>query len=131
MPTACRMSVAQSSQPGVLTLRSFSILSHIHPVRQHKFVSVSISPVGHRPFSITSLFPKFKSPAPSPTIVANIARLEAEANTHPHDIPKQVGLFQALVNTQVKAGYDVVISRWERMQEFVCGEFVLDYTRET
>jgi ATP-dependent metalloprotease len=56
---------------------------------------------------------------PSPTAVAAIARLEADANANPHDVSKQVILFRGLTETHLKAGYDVVITRWERMCAFV------------
>lgn len=52
-------------------------------------------------------------------MVAHITRLEAEANVHPHDVVKQLALFQALADTKLKSSYDLVISRWERMCEFV------------
>lgn len=57
---------------------------------------------------------------PSPAIVANIARIEADANAAPHDVAKQIALFEALVDTKNKAGYDLLVTRWERMCEFVC-----------
>lgn len=38
---------------------------------------------------------------------------------HPHDVSKQLALFQALLDTKLKSSYDLVISRWERMCEFV------------
>ncbi|TFY64871.1 hypothetical protein EVJ58_g2334 [Rhodofomes roseus] len=44
--------------------------------------------------------------------------MEAEASANPHDVHKQIALFEALVGTGVKPGYDVVIARWERMCEF-------------
>jgi len=51
--------------------------------------------------------------------VAKIARLESEANADPDDISKQLALYQSLIETQVKAGYELVITRWERMCELV------------
>lgn len=45
--------------------------------------------------------------------------MEAEANANPQDVQRQVALFEALVGTGVKPGYDVVIARWERTCEFV------------
>ncbi|KAG5641287.1 hypothetical protein DXG03_005578, partial [Asterophora parasitica] len=56
---------------------------------------------------------------PSPLVVAHITRLEAEANVNPHDVSKQLALFQALVDTKLKSSYDLIISRWERMCEFI------------
>lgn len=67
-----------------------------------------------------TLFTRAKpTPTPSPAIVANIARIEAEANNAPHDVNKQLALFQALVDTKAKPGYELLVTRWERMCEFV------------
>ncbi|KZT11352.1 ATP-dependent metallopeptidase Hfl [Laetiporus sulphureus 93-53] len=44
--------------------------------------------------------------------------MEADANASSNDVQKQVELYEALVGTGVKPGYDVVIARWERMCEF-------------
>ncbi|EGO18566.1 hypothetical protein SERLADRAFT_454144 [Serpula lacrymans var. lacrymans S7.9] len=82
-------------------------------------ILISCPPSSRRPLSLSSVFPWSKPTAtPSPAIVANIARLEADANSHPHDVSKQVALFQALAETNAKPGYDLVITRWERMCEF-------------
>ena len=73
-----------------------------------------------RGLSLGTLFTRAKpTPTPSPAIVANIARIEAEANNAPHDVNKQLALFQALVDTKAKPGYDLLVTRWERMCEFV------------
>jgi hypothetical protein len=74
-----------------------------------------------RAFSIGSIFGRGNKPpsTPSPLTVATIAGIEADANANPHDIAKQLTLFQALVDTGVKPGYDIVVSRWERMCTFV------------
>ncbi|KAJ7155969.1 ATP-dependent peptidase [Mycena crocata] len=56
--------------------------------------------------------------APSPHLVVEISKLEAEADVNRHDVPKQITLFQALVSTKFKQSYEVVISRWEKMCEF-------------
>ncbi|KAF9053689.1 ATP-dependent metallopeptidase Hfl [Hymenopellis radicata] len=75
--------------------------------------------LGSRSLSLGSIFNGFKvTPAPSPTVVAHITRLEAEANVYPHDVAKQLALFNALIETNLKASYDLVINRWERMCEF-------------
>ena len=47
------------------------------------------------------------------------SELEAEADVNRHDVEKQITLFQALVSTNFKQSYEVVISRWEKMCEFV------------
>lgn len=73
-----------------------------------------------RQLSLGSIFGRPKpTPLPTPHVVAHITRLEAEANVHPHDVAKQVALFEALVATKMKSSYELVISRWERMCEFV------------
>lgn len=78
-------------------------------------------PTSSRHFSLASLLTRSKPvQTPSPAVVANIALIEADANASPHDTQKQIALFEALVQTKNKAGYDLVIARWERMCEFVC-----------
>jgi hypothetical protein len=59
------------------------------------------------------------APTPSPAAIAGISRLESEANANPQDLGKQLALFEGLAGTKTKAGYDVIVSRWERMCEFV------------
>ena len=71
-----------------------------------------------RPFSLASLFRR-PSSVPPPSVVANVSKLEAEADAHPGDVEKQVALFEALVNTKVKPGLSTVVARWERTCEFV------------
>ncbi|GLB34957.1 putative peptidase family M41 [Lyophyllum shimeji] len=80
---------------------------------------LSLAPYSRRTLSLGSIFSR--SPpqqTPSPLIVAHITRLEAEANVNPHDVSKQLALFQALADTKLKSSYDLIISRWERMCEF-------------
>ncbi|KAK7014865.1 ATP-dependent peptidase [Favolaschia claudopus] len=72
-----------------------------------------------RHLSLGSIFSRQKaSPSPSPHVVVEISKLEAEADVNRHDIQKQITLFQALVSTNFKQSYEVVISRWEKMCEF-------------
>ncbi|KJA27218.1 hypothetical protein HYPSUDRAFT_63481 [Hypholoma sublateritium FD-334 SS-4] len=72
-----------------------------------------------RPQLLGSIFSRPKSdPTPTPHVVALITRLEAEANVHPHDVSKQLALFQALLDTKLQSSYDLIINRWERMCEF-------------
>ncbi|KAF7338299.1 ATP-dependent peptidase [Mycena venus] len=72
-----------------------------------------------RHLSLGSVFSRPKpSPSPSPHVVVEISKLEAEADVNRHDVPKQLTLFQALVSTNLKQSYEVVISRWEKMCEF-------------
>lgn len=75
-----------------------------------------------RPFTLSSLFsPRTKpTPTPSPSTIADISLLEAAANINHNDVDKQIALYEALLTTKVKAGYDTIISRWERLSEFVC-----------
>ncbi|KAG6814340.1 hypothetical protein H0H92_010925 [Tricholoma furcatifolium] len=72
-----------------------------------------------RTLSLGSIFSR-KPPqqAPSPLVISHISRLEAEANVTPHDVPKQLALYQALAETKLKASHDLIINRWERMCEF-------------
>jgi ATP-dependent metalloprotease len=73
-----------------------------------------------RLLSLSSIFSRSKpNQTPSPLVVAHITRLEAEANVHPHDVPKQLALFQALADTKLKSSYDLIMNRWERTCEFV------------
>ncbi len=73
-----------------------------------------------RNLTLGSIFNRFKgSPAPSPTVVAHVTKLEAEANVYPHDVVKQLALFDALLETKLKSSYELIINRWERMCEFV------------
>ncbi|KAF9464699.1 ATP-dependent peptidase [Collybia nuda] len=80
---------------------------------------LSIIPGSHRALSLGSIFTRSRpTQSPSPLVVAHITRLEAEANIHPHDIVKQLALFQALEDTKLKSSYELIITRWERMCEF-------------
>src|SRR6266436_2108475 len=72
-----------------------------------------------RSISLGSIFSSKPSPTPSPNAVAHVARIEADANAHPHDVEKQLALFKALSETNIQPGYDLIINRWERMTEFV------------
>ncbi|KAI0727233.1 ATP-dependent metallopeptidase Hfl [Fomitopsis betulina] len=89
------------------TLPSSAILSRARPFPQHA-----------RHISIGSIFSRKPTPTPPPVVVAKVAQMEAEANANPQDVQRQVALFEALVGTGVKPGYDVVIARWERTCEF-------------
>ncbi|KAK0483622.1 ATP-dependent peptidase [Armillaria novae-zelandiae] len=72
-----------------------------------------------RNLTLGSIFNRFKgSPTPSPTVVAHVTKLEAEANVYPHDVVKQLALFDALLETKLKSSYELIINRWERMCEF-------------
>ncbi|KAJ6502552.1 ATP-dependent peptidase [Mycena sanguinolenta] len=72
-----------------------------------------------RHLSLGSIFSRPKPAAsPSPHVVVEISKLEAEADVNRHDVAKQITLFQALVSTNLKQSYEVVISRWEKMCEF-------------
>ncbi|TFK54886.1 ATP-dependent metallopeptidase Hfl [Heliocybe sulcata] len=52
---------------------------------------------------------------PPPSVVASISALEAEANKNPHDLEKQLALFEALAASQTKQGHELLKERWERM----------------
>ncbi|TEB31311.1 ATP-dependent metallopeptidase Hfl [Coprinellus micaceus] len=92
------------------------LLARLPAARQHPGIIVHCQ---RRPLSLGSIFGRPKpAPLPTPHVVAHITRLEAEANVQPHDVAKQVALFDALVATKMKSSYELVISRWERMCEF-------------
>ncbi|KAF8478682.1 ATP-dependent peptidase [Russula ochroleuca] len=74
--------------------------------------------ISSRNISFGSIFSSRPSPTPSPHAVAHVARMEADANAHPYDIEKQLALFQALSETNIQPGYELIINRWERMTEF-------------
>ncbi|CAE6509427.1 unnamed protein product [Rhizoctonia solani] len=78
-------------------------------------------------FAATSVFGKkrnlslFRSkPATSSPVLrlAKIARLEADADAHSHDVARQVALFVELASVDSRTGYQGIVSRWERMCEF-------------
>jgi hypothetical protein len=115
---------APKSYPRSFSIRhqlSISPRSHILILsRNPAQTSPCIHLFQHRHFSLGSIFSRSKpTPTPSALTVATIARVETDANVSPHDVSKQLALFQALVDTNVKPGYDIVIARWERMCEFV------------
>ena len=88
---------------------------------QHRYFSPTIATTtSNRHFSLANLLTRRKPvQTPSPAVVANIALIEADANASPHNPQKQIALFEALMQTKNKAGYDLVATRWERMCEFV------------
>ena len=96
----------------------FSSLSHnfrpSFPSRPLQFVFIP-----SRTIALGSIFSSKPSPTPSPHAVAHVARIEADANAHPYDVEKQLALFQALSETNIQPGYELIINRWERMSEFV------------
>ncbi|KAG1772675.1 P-loop containing nucleoside triphosphate hydrolase protein [Suillus occidentalis] len=112
-------SVVSLPPKSFIQFRSFSNSRSIQPysrftlaskasllITQHRIQPLTAQPCLRRALS---LFPWSKpSSTPAPAVVANVA----------HDVAKQLALYQALVGTQVKAGYEVVITRWERMCEF-------------
>ena len=89
--------------------------SFLFPVPRHPHFTL----IPCRAISLGSIFSAKPSPTPSPHAVAHVARIEADANTHPHDVEKQLALFQALSETNIQPGYELIINRWERMSEFV------------
>ena len=51
--------------------------------------------------------------------VRQITQAEAEADSDPNNVDAQVKLFRMLLESTRPAGRNVIISRWERMCEFV------------
>lgn len=88
-----------------------SVVHRVHPVlplcSRRTFSLLSI--LSHRPFQF-----------PSPWVYSHIRRLEEEVNLNPHDVSKQLAFFQALADTKLPLAYQLIITRWERMCEFVC-----------
>ncbi|KAI3610606.1 intermembrane space aaa protease iap-1 [Moniliophthora roreri] len=99
-----------SSTPTTSLLRN---VAQLH--RRPPNFSPSLHPARH--ISLGSIFSR-STTVPSPTVVAHITRLEAEANVYPHDVSKQLAFFEALRDTKLKSSYELIISRWERMCEF-------------
>ncbi|KAJ7063299.1 ATP-dependent peptidase [Mycena amicta] len=89
------------------------------PTHPNPFPTLHLLFPQSRHVSLGSVFSRSKPlPAPSPHLVVEISKLEAEADVNRHDVAKQIVLFQALVSTNFKQSYEVVISRWEKMCEF-------------
>lgn len=66
-----------------------------------------------------SLFRSTPAPASPVLRLAKIARLEADADAHANDAARQVALFMELAAIDSRNGYQGIVSRWERMCEFV------------
>ncbi|KAG1891005.1 P-loop containing nucleoside triphosphate hydrolase protein [Suillus subluteus] len=116
-PKSCIQFRSFSNSRPIQPYSRFTLASKASPlITQHRIQPLTAQPCLRRALS---LFPWSKaSSTPAPAVVAKVARLEAEANANPDDVAKQLALYQVLVDTQVKAGYEVVITRWERMCEF-------------
>lgn len=76
----------------------------------------------HIPCRSLSLFRS--PPLPPPRVLAQIHLLETAANASPKYVEAQVAYYQALVDSGLPNAYQRVISRWERMLEFVCPLFL-------
>lgn len=119
-----RVSVARAIAPKPFLLaRSFSVSTRRTLQSPSKFTYGRIpapTPRNSRTLSLGSIFGRSKpEETPSPHTVALVTRLEAEANVHPHDVGKQLALFEALLETKLTSSYELVVNRWERMVEFV------------
>ncbi|KAK0197114.1 ATP-dependent peptidase [Armillaria mellea] len=110
-----RICIQRPFGPTTRTLLTVSLAS-----RRPFLPTPTINPIAQsRNLTLGSIFSRFKgSPTPSPTVVAHVTKLEAEANVYPHDIVKQLALFDALLETKLKSSYELIINRWERMCEF-------------
>ncbi|KAF9532978.1 ATP-dependent peptidase [Crepidotus variabilis] len=122
-----RLSAARTaiSKPTFLTCgRTFSILSAqaLRPLSTRSFLErrATLFPAlsQRRTLSLGSIFSSKPQGTPSPHVVALITRLEAEANVYPHEVSKQMALFEALIDTNMKSSYELVLTRWEKMCEF-------------
>jgi len=95
-------------------------LRHTNYVWPRPSLTRRLAPLNSRNLNLGSIFSRNPTPSPTPLVVAHISRLEAEANVQPHDAEKQLALFRALMETKLKTSYELVVSRWEQMCEFVC-----------
>ncbi|KAF8964682.1 ATP-dependent peptidase [Flammula alnicola] len=112
-----RVSVARAITPRPLPTFARLTPSTLNFIGHHYLLAAT--PCSRRMLSLGSIFSRSKSETtPTPHVVALITRLEAEANVHPHDVPKQLALFEALLDTKLKSSYELVVTRWERMCEF-------------
>ncbi|KAK2466919.1 hypothetical protein APHAL10511_001177 [Amanita phalloides] len=103
-----------STRPPALRLPPRLLCTHLRHLQYPPPPSSSF-----RPFSLAALFTRPNpSPVPSPHVVAQITRLEADANVNPHDVDKQLTLFRALIDTRLPSSYELVVTRWERMCEY-------------
>lgn len=59
------------------------------------------------------------SSVPSLWTIQQINKAEAEADADPSNVDAQVNLFKLLIQSERPAGWKVIMSRWERMCEFV------------
>ncbi|KAF8201840.1 ATP-dependent peptidase [Pholiota molesta] len=119
-----RVSVARAIAPRPFLLaRSFSVSTRrtLHSPSRFTYAGTILAPTlrNSRTLSLGSIFGRSKpEETPSPHTVALVTRLEAEANVHPHDVGKQLALFEALLETKLTSSYELVVNRWERMVEF-------------
>ena len=97
-------------------IRHASLLAAAHPVTAKQPLKVlqlvSLSNPGFRRASQLATLPPLHS-------VRQITQAEAEADADPSNVDAQVKLFRLLLESSRPAGRNVVVSRWERMCEFV------------
>lgn len=72
-----------------------------------------------KPFNFTVRYASELSNVPPVHSVRQITQAEAEADADPNNVGAQVKLFRMLLESARPAGRNVIISRWERMCEFV------------
>ena len=94
---------------------SSRLFSHLVFAQRHSRQSLLVTPP--RRLLFQNLFQK-RTVIP-PLVLANIKRLESAVDTDPNNAQAQAELFKLLLSTQTKAGYNNVMTRWERMCEFV------------
>ena len=129
MSGVLRASAARASPPRLFLASSTRFFSNLFPqvhripgslVFQGRNPRFLYQPCSLRMLSLGSIFSRTRPvAAPTPLVVAHITRLEAEANVHPHDMAKQLALFEALLATNLKSSQELIITRWEKMCEFV------------
>lgn len=98
---------------------SSTVLKHALP----RYSCTRTLPGSHRLLSFgsfDSISKHFKPrPTAQPEYAANLKKLQGDADADRHNVPRQVALFHALVDTGVKENLQVVLYRWESMCEFV------------
>ena len=103
--------------------RSFSRISRTHVLHCPLPPSPLLTQCRH--ISLRSIFsnkpfPKdLPSPTPSPYAVAHVRRLELDADEHPHDLQKQLLVFEGLSELGTESGWTSLAQRWDTMTETV------------
>lgn len=112
------------TRPFLVTTRCFSSRSLLIAAasgRSSTFVVSRILPLVSSPktFHIRHASTSLSGRFPSVHSIAAVTKAEAEADADPDNVDAQVRLFRLLIESERTAGWRVLMSRWERMCEFV------------